>query len=254
MLESIRKCIYNFYIDEPVTISSVVLDLLFSLILIIAGYVLNYRFKKKLKEEKRAKPLHRKGNVIEPIMRWYIMFSMIYFPYAITWMWIITNEILSAEWFINYWLFNILLQPVRIGGVIVGYNSFFVALIRYQYIVHQQKSNQWNFEKVGKLFQIASMAVPIFTEIMRIFSEYDYPGLKSSEKFRNCMAAYEGLNSTENMTFPPPVAVGISLQFLPHEVVDAISYIYGAITFLIFSNLIDGYMYWKIFQSIKRSA
>ena len=254
MLESIRKCIYNFYIDEPVTTSSIVLDLLFSVILITAGLMLNYRFKTKLKEEKRAKPLHRKGNVIEPIMRWYVTFSMIFWTYAITLMWIMTDGILPDAWFGNFWVFNILTESARIGGMIVEYNSFFVALIRYQYIVNHKKANQWNFEKVGKFFQIASMAFPIVMEIMRIFSEYDLPGLKSSEKFRNCLATNEGLNSTQNMTFPAPVAVGISLQFLPHEVVDAMFYIYGTITFLVFSNLIDGYMYWKIFQTIKRSA
>ena len=258
MHNSIRKCIYSYFIDEPVTTSSVVLDLLFSLILITAGLMLNYRFKKKLKEEKRAKPLERKGNVIEPIMRWYVTFSMMYWTYTITLLWIMTNEILPAAWFSNFWVFNILLQPVRIGGVIVAYNSSFVALIRYQYIVCRQKANQWNFEKVGKLFQIASMAFPIFTEIWRMFSEYGDSifrfGMKSSERFRNCMAVNEGFNSTENMTFPAPAPVGISLQFLPHEVVDAMYFIYGTITFLVFSNLIDGYMYWKIFQTIKRSA
>jgi len=252
MYESIRKCVYSFYIDEPVTTASVVMDLLFSLILITAGLMLNYRFKKKLKEEKRAKPLDRKGNVIEPIMRWYLTFTMIYWTYATTFLWIITNEILPAAWFSNYWVFHISLQPVRIGVAIVAYNSSFVALIRYQYIVHRQKANQWNFEKVGKLFQKASITFPMFMEIMRIFSEYDFPGLKSSERFKNCMSFNEGLNITENTTFPTPETVGISLQFLPLAVVDTMYYIYVIISFLVFSNLIDGYMYWKIFQTIKR--
>ena len=118
--------------------------------------------------------------------------------------WIMGHEIMPSDWFSNCWVMNILLQPMRIGRSIIAYNSFFVALIRYLYIVYRQKANQWSFEKVGKLFQVASIAIPISMETIRIFSEEDMPGLKSTERFKSCVAANEGLNGTQNIEFPPP--------------------------------------------------
>ena len=252
MRESVCRCSYSQYIDVPVTTSSMVLDLLFSLAIITLGLVLNLTFRKKLQDEKRNKPIERKGNVIEPIMRWYLIFVIIYWPYNILLLWITTNEIIPAPWFSNCWLLNMLYIPLRIGRVIIGYNSFFVALIRYLYIVHQQKSNNWDFKRVGKIFQMASIAVPLSMEVVRIFTEEDFPGFRSTERFRACVAINEGLNDTIDIDFPPPRPLELTMKYVPRQWINLIYFLYLTIFVAIGSNLIEGFMYMKIFQNIKK--
>ena len=143
------------------------------------------------------------------------------------------------------------MNPMRIGRSIIAYNSLFVALIRYIYIVYHQKANQWSFEKVGRLFQIASIVVPVMVEVIRIFSEKDLPGLKTTERFRKCVASNEGLNSTDNLVLPDPAPVAFSLQYLPSQVVNAMYYMYLTSATLVWLNIIEGYFYLKMYHIVK---
>ena len=252
MLDSVCKCIYSHYIDEPVTVLSTVLDFLFSIIVISFGLLLNYRFKKTLEEEKKAVLLGRKGNVIEPIMRWYLNFSLVYWPYEMLFLWIMAHEIMPADWFSNCWVMNILMNPLRIGRAIIAYNSFFVALIRYLYIVHRKKANEWKFRSVGSIFQGASIVVPLTMELVRFLSEYDLPGLRSTDRFKSCVAINEGLNVTANISLPDPMPVELSLKVFPGEVVDTMYYFYITMATIVYSNVIEGYFYFKMFRVINR--
>ena len=254
MQGSICKCIFNQYIHRPFSTLSTVLDLLCSLFVIICGLIANYRFKVKLDEEKRNTLPGRKGNVIEPIMRTYVIIAGIFWPYEMIFLWMNAHEIIPCDWFSNCWLMNILMHPIRIGRTIIGYNSFFVAFIRYLYIVHDKKSNQWNFEKTGRLFQVASILVPIAMEAIRILTEFDVPGLKQTKQFRECVATSEGLNSTLSIVIPPPATVALTLQLFPLQLVHYFYYINMAITLLLSTNIIEAYFYLKCFQIARRSV
>ena len=253
MRGTICKCIYRHLIDQPVTWTSIIIDFLASLTIIALGLATTYRFKKKLHEERKTTPLGRKGNVIEPIMRWYLMFTMIFWPYELLYLWMNAHEIMPSSWFENCWLMNIMMHPVRIGRTIIAYNSFFVALIRYLYIVHHKKANQWDFQKTGQIFQVASILVPLVMELIRVSTEVDVPGLKTTERFQKCVIESEGLNTTSaSISLPLPVTVEFTLRLLPHSMVSVIYYIDLAITLVIGSNLLETYFYFKIFESIKR--
>ena len=174
-LGTVCTCVYKLYVDEPVTVISIVFNFLLSSLLVVIGLKVNLKFREKLQKEKRNTPLGRKGNVIEPIMRWYLNLTIIHWPYVIGFMWLNTNEMLPAAWFSNCWIMNLLMQPMRIGRSIIAYNSFFVAFIRYLYIVHRETANEWDFEKVGKRFQYASIGVPIILELLRVLTESRSP-------------------------------------------------------------------------------
>ena len=82
------ECAYNHLIDKPVTLFSTIMDFIFTVIVIFSGLIINHRYRKKLHEEKRARPPDRKGNVIEPIMRWYLIFTIVFWPFTMVFMWI----------------------------------------------------------------------------------------------------------------------------------------------------------------------
>ena len=247
------ECIYNHLIDKPVTLYSTIIDFIFSLIVIASGLVINYRYRKKLNEERRSRLPGRKGNVIEPIMRWHLNFAIVYWPYTMLYLWINANEVVSSEWFSNCF-FLIFINLVRIGRVIIAYNSFFIAMIRYLYIVLREKANQWNFENTGRMFQIASFAIPVAFEILRLLTENGgLPTLQPTQRFQTCLALKEGFtNATTYIDVPALPQVEAMLQVFSRQAVDFAYYTYVILTGIIGSNVIEAYFYITIFQNIKR--
>ena len=150
-------CVVRKYFDKDITdsIMPTVFEFILSSIISICGIFLNYQFLKKLKTGRRNTPIGRKGNVIEPIMRWFIVLQMAYWPYEL---FMLSQAVGIANLSsVVPSLCPFYVWSVITGRTIIAYNSLFVALIRYVYIVYDQKANQWDFESVGRSFQIASI-------------------------------------------------------------------------------------------------
>jgi hypothetical protein len=131
-------CMYKALINIPGPLWTTVLEFVFSVVISVCGEIINYRFMSKLREEKRRTPLGRKGNVIEPIMRWYCKLQMIYWPYHLLSMWVLYNKIIPFEYMNGWWCSASSFIPITFGRMCIGWNSLFVALIRYIYIVHRK--------------------------------------------------------------------------------------------------------------------
>jgi hypothetical protein len=251
MPDTFCTCIYSTYTDNPVSNWSTVLEFIFSIFIGICGVTGNYKFLKKLREEKRNTPYNRKGNVIEPIMRWFGVVQMIYWPYRLLFFWIWKNEIIPSE-HMNGWWCNAMIQiGVKFGRTIVAYNSLFVAMIRYVYIVHRQKANQWEFEKVGRYFQIASIAIPVAIECVGVFIN-PYEQYTNQTGFNECVAFYRGLNTTVGMAISRPSSVEWTMNYVPETLVLGVYYAYMSITGVVFLNITEGMLYFRIHQSISR--
>jgi hypothetical protein len=247
-------CLYTTFVGKSVSNLSTVLEFLFSAIIAVSGITLNCEFLKKLREEKKKTPLNRKGNVIEPIMRWFCVVQIIYWPYHLLFFWIMFNEIIPSEQMNGWWCNATMQIAVKFGRMIVSYNSLFIAIIRYIYIVHHQKSNQWEFEKVGRFFQIASIAVPIAMESVGVLTNYTPvdPEYTTQRTFTECIDFYQGLNSTNGINISKPSSVEWTLNYVPESVVLGIYYAYNFITAVVFLNLIEGFCYIRIHQTISR--
>ena len=250
MPQEFCTCLYKIFIDESGSTLSTVLEFLFSIILVVCGVTLNYRFLKNLQTEKRNTPLGRKGNVIEPIMRWFCVIQMIYWPYHLSFFWIESNEIIPVE-YMNGWWCNVCFGVIKFGRVCIAFNSIFVALIRYIYIIYQKKSNQWEFENVGRSFQIASVAVPIVIETIGLFT-YPYKEIQNKDTFKQCIAVYQGHNNTDNVEIQTPYLLEWTLMAFPEWMVLTGYYIYSTAFFAVGSNAIEGILYFQIFRSINK--
>ena len=233
MNDSFCMCFVESFHEENLSILEPILTFVFSLIISICGVFLNYKFYKKLKIERRNKPLSRKGNVIEPIMRWFLVIQIIYWPY----------QLLMFHRAMYYNIISMIppLCPFYIWSIILGrttvaYNSIFVVLIRYVYIVHDRKANQWDFEKVGTRFQIASICAPWMNVIMLAFS------LRSKGLFPHA-------NHCPHQT---PFLLSITGEPALEPLVDAIATICAITMAVVFLNIMEGYLYIKIFQRINR--
>jgi hypothetical protein len=237
-------CRYQFFVDKPVETWSTILELLLPILIIVIGVALNYKFLSKLKEERRRRPVGRKGNVIEPLMRWFCIVQIIFWPLDLLFYWMATNEIIPAE-DMPSWLLYLCYEPMRFGRSYLAYNSIFVAIIRYGYIIKHQKLNQWEFEKVGRLFQVASIAIPFVMETIGTFTfTGDFCKLKYQLENPEKLLSNEVLSQKETVEW--------TLNYFPESLVYTIGYIYATIKILVVSNIIEAFLYLKIFQYMER--
>jgi hypothetical protein len=238
-------------IAQPVTILSTVLEFIVVLIVIICGLVLNTKFRRILQEEKRSRVIGRKGNVIEPVMSWFCILQMIFWPYALLFLWINSSDILPSD-SLSSWLCGFLFITLRTGRMCIAYNSLFVAVIRYIYIVKHKTSNQWNYEKVSKWFQIASIAVPILVETSGLFT-VTMEKLKFLGQIKECLSVPTPLNTTVDVEhFTPSPFAELTLQYLPASLVHVLFYIYTTIQLTVFLNIAETFLYFQIFRHMKR--
>ena len=183
MSENFFVCIFKFY-SNPGSLSSSILELIFVLVVIISGVLVNLRFRNKLLDEKKQKPIGRRGNVIAPVMELFCILQMIFWPFDLLLIWEVTNEIIPVD-FIHPYVCQILLLTLKCGRVCIAYNSLFVALIRYIHIVHDKMANQWNYDKESRRFKLASIFVPLAMETVGHFF-YCFDDYTLHEKIRKC--------------------------------------------------------------------
>ena len=183
-------------------------------------------------------------------MRWFCVIQMIYWPYHLLFFWIQSNEIIPSQYMNGWWCY-LFFGVIKFGRLCIACNSIFVALIRYVYIIYQKKSNQWDFEYVGRVFRIASVAVPILIETIGLFTN-SFKGFTELDTFLECIASYQGQNSTDNIQIPTPYFLALTKTVFPEWMVLTVYYVYIMIFFAVGSNLIEGFFYFRIFRNIKR--
>ena len=125
---------------------------------------------------------------------------------------------------------------IVLGRTVLAYNSLFVALIRYLYIVHDRKANQWYFEVAWRRFQIASISFPIIHVIM----------------FSLTLRARGFFPSANHCLHITPVLINFTMKFLSEKVADTMSIICTVMLVFVYLNLAEGHFYIKIIQTIKR--
>ena len=246
-------CFYDIFVDHGGSIYTTVFEFLFSVMIGICGIKINYRFIQKLKEERRNLPLGRKGNIIEPIMRWFLWFQILYWPYNLTYFWINVNEIIPIKAMNGWWCIVLQQIVLNTGRFIISFNSLFVAVIRYVYIIHSKKANQWEFQKVGKWMAISSFAIPITLDTIKLFStDFTEWPFSTVTRFNNCVDSHHEDNSTDHGYHSRPITVEWTLHYLPEKVVRSMYYICLAFTTMVVYNVIEGVLYFQMYQSTNR--
>ena len=250
MPDIVCLCMYEAYIDPPMSIWTLMLDFVCSLVIGILGVIVNYKFIAKLQKEKKSKPEGRKGNVIEPVMQLFCKVQIIFWPYYLLYFWFSLNGIIPLSLYSD-WACILAGQAIKFGRNIIAWNSFFVALIRYTYVVHREKMNQWEFDQVGKWFGFASIVIPIFFNTIDTFTNglWEY---QDGDAFKNCIALSLGLNNTNNMNIPNIYPYAWTVEYLPQYLILSIYYTVWVLKVVIYANIADGYLYLSIYRCIKR--
>ena len=256
MSDPVFYCLYQSkgLIEKPHEIWSTTIEFMLVVFMIFIGVALNYRFLKKLKEEKRKRPLGRKGNVIEPIVSSFCIVQMFYWPYGILYFWSFSNELIRIEHLSGWWP-NILIEMIRMGQVYLGWNSFFVALIRYIYMVHRERSNQWDFENIGKIFRIASFVIPVLLQCVGIFThnwvEYQTQ-VDDQEWLKECISSNMNTNASDIEIPQPTYPLRWTMTLFSESMIHICWYIWLSLTLMSQLHVFDVLLYSQIFLHIRR--
>ena len=182
-------------------------------------------------------------------MSGFCLLQIMFWPYDLLYLWINTNELIPADQLPPF-MCNLLLSLLKAGRLCISYNSFFVAMVRYLYIVHWKKANQWNFERIAKILKWTSIVIPMVMEVIGNFSvEYPYQLWGNA---KNCLTSPNNSSNVLTVDDMKPAGVQLTLQYLPHSVVIAASYIYIIISGLVALNITESYLYIRIFRDMKR--
>ena len=230
--ETYCECMLKSLSDKPTSLYSTIFQGIFSFILCICGVFLNFKVFKKLKLERKRRPLGQRGNVIGPIMRWFSILQIIYWPLLLLFFWVHANSIIAVE-MIRGWGCFAMVAIIAMGRSIIAYNSFFVGLVRYMYIVHRVKANQWNFETIGRLSQLGSIIIPTVVSF-----------LMSSTFDLNVLWTQCGSSKRMALTF--------AQNYLPGSLVHILGMISVLIQVVVYLNITEAFLYMKIFRVIKR--
>ena len=250
----LARCLMEAFVEHPVALWSTILEFVAIAGVAICGLALNYRFLMKLREEKRNRPLGRKGNVIEPIVTTSCMFQMVYWPYNMLMHWNMCNDIIPSKYLYGWWP-NIVYQiAIKASRTYISWNSAFIAGIRYFYIVHHEKANQWKFEHVGRLFCVCSFVLPVLTETIGMFtSNYlQYQKTFPEQQLVDCIANDLKVNSSMISIPYTPYTLQLTKMVLPDSIIWFLFSIYLLCTVLRMFNIVDIFLYVKIFLTIKR--
>ena len=251
MPDIVCTCMYEAYIDPPMSVWTLILDFLCSLVIGVLGVIVNYKFIRKLQKEKQSKPQGRKGNVIEPVMQLFCKVQIIYWPYYLLYIGLSLNGIIPSS-LISDWSCTLgATAAIKFGRNIIAWNSFFVAFIRYTYIVHREKSNQWDFDRVGKWFGAASIGIPIVYNTIDVLTNgmWEY---QLGDAFKDCIFLQLGLNNTNNITIPNIYPYAWTVEYLPQSLILSIYYAVWVLKVLTYGNIADSFFYLSIYRCIKR--
>ena len=245
-------CVYFGLIDDDRTIWGTSAEFLFSAFIMLCGVKVNYKFLMNLKRERRNTPVGRKGNVIEPLMSWFCWIQIFYWSYYLLHFWINANGVIPMEWYDSpngEIMCMILGHIIALGRLYVAFNSLFVVLIRYLYICHHKRTNQYCFDLVGKCFRFVSIFIPSVIFVMSLFVT-DGLFLTNNEKFDQCYLP-QNITSYVPQSNLKPLYLW-TLDHLGEATVLSLFYFQLIMKAIGFLNLTEAYLYFSIYHSIKR--
>ena len=219
-MTSFCVCLLEGYADQPGILLTTIGEALFSFVICIIGIILNWKI---------------------------YMLQMVSWPFHLTFYWIWKNGFIPLA--IPTWLCRMVVFIITTGRSITAYNSLFLALIRYIYIVHDKKANKWQFESVGSLFQVASISVPFIINFMALL-RLEPTVLKDNFVRKKCPYTYNA--TTEKNVLLMSEVREILIEYLPDWLVHAFGIVVIAIHLMVFLNVTEAYLYVKMFLKVKR--
>ena len=206
-------------------------------------------------EQARLRRGEREGMLVKEIMTTFTIIQMIFYPQLLITKWYINAGFpLPAwtwHWFCYYRSYKFTLRTY------LGFNSLVVAVMRFAYIFHNERVVEFGKERTKKMIYWLSILIPL---ILGVGFDSVWASKPSARQpyFSVCLKSYEMVTNSSttehsiNITSFHSPAYAFVHEYIPTSITNIVAIIVELLGVVIFSNLLEGLIYWKLFSNIRR--
>ena len=237
---------------EHVIISANV-DLIIYIIIFVLGTTINCKYLKDMKEDDRNRPLGTNPSLILPIMTTKTKMLIVWTPFYFFLYWFLNQGFDLPDWF-RY----ALCYDQYISATVRFYfalNSLTIATMRYVFIVHNGKVLRMGKDFVKKMFYILHFVVPFLMGMLHACT-LPVPLNVQNIAQKTCNGFYqESMNITcgdsEGIRDECSPLLTFVQNYISTDVTKGVGTAVKILSLFMFTNVLDGIMYWKTFGMIK---
>ena len=244
-------------VDDPMTSSTTVMDwinLPFLIVVILAGIFVNWKFVTNMREDDKGRGANSNGILVRDVMSTNAKTQMVIWPTILIFWWMFKEDVEFPAWLHSsfcYW--KLIIQIFRIY---FAFNSLTIAVMRYTFIVHQDRVSLFGVDKAKRLFYYGSIIIPVLIAFMNE-ATFEEPAELRGKAFFLCLNSYYNtsnitdVNRDIGQNFSSPLYYFVH-QHVSTEITYFIRLFVTLCTWFIFGNIIEGILYWKTFAYITR--
>ena len=242
----------SFFKSEPLYYSCGV-DLIIITTISVLIVAINSKYLKDMNEDDKTRPPGTPPCLISDVMRFRTKLGMIQTPFYYYLAWILIQGFDLPDWFYHA-LCNTEPYFRLFSFFYFSSTSLIISLMRYVYIVHNQKVLEFGKETAKRMFYNFSVGVPMLLGALHA-ATIPMPPASYNVAHRVCNAFHEtSYNMTCGVTGLKddcnPVLT-LVLQHVPSYLTSGIGILVKLIYILICTNVLDGFLYFKTFKMIR---
>ena len=240
---------------DPLYISSGA-DLFISSLVSSIGLLINKKFLNDTNEDEKKKGCGTSTGIVNGVMKLYTKCLMVLQPlYSLLFL-LACQDLDLPEWMQYLSCYDQYIAATT--RFYVGFNSLVIALMRYTFIVHHETILIFGKDKAKAIFYHGSYCIPIVLGIIHaLFVPVPDNAQNPVHSFCKNFNLY---NNLQNVTCGDPDGLhdqcspilSMTHRYVPVEISISIGIFLKAIVFLILSNFLEGILYWRTFNSIKK--
>ena len=242
----------SFFNQEPLYFSCGV-DLIIITTISVLIVAINSKYLRDMNEDDKTRPPGTPPCLISDVMRTRTKIGMIQTPFYYWLAWILIQGFDLPDWFYHA-LCNTEPYFRLFSFFYFSSTSLIISLMRYVFIVHNQKVLEFGKETAKRMFYYFSVGVPMLLGALHA-ATIPMPPASYNVAHRVCNAFHEtSYNMTCGVTGLKddcnPVLT-LVLQHVPSYLTSGIGILVKLIYILICTNFLDGLLYFKTFKMIR---
>ena len=249
------SCAFDLIMPDTSTPLSMTIHIISNVFLVISGFMINLKLYKDLQAEHRiARGKRERGNILYYTLTTYSIVQITVRPLGRIYMTIVVCGLLDPIRY-SFWMCHITRWMLLTQESYLAFHSLSSALVRYAFIMHENKVNRFGAEKTQKFFQYVSVLFPVV--LMSLWQVIDAPLVQYYlPEYRECIeAAYNATNVTDphlpDKSYFFPFYIYLTTVF-PDKWVDGANIALGILAVVAFCNLVEMPLYYIMFKDITR--
>ena len=230
--------IYFYYGPIPNPEISITFLILKGIIILIGEFLNNYTLKF----------LKLQDGLVNDILKMFLRVQMVYWPVTVLFS-TTTDFFYPLRDMVGAWYCNFGFLWIVCGMTLVLFHSFIVGLMRYVFVVHNERVVGYGKERAKKLFFLASIMIPVFVTLWGYLNGRDTSAISSLNKCNGVHHQAFLIENSIGSTMKRNFCVFEKYEHDPGQFLATIGQIscklYSALYVLMGFNVVEGLLYWR---------